>query len=86
MLWPPASSGQHGELFLSTILEGPNKWKVRPVAEFRAGLAQDRHLAELTKEVAEDNCSLGKHHSISQKIITANSLRSWGDSVPTGRR
>jgi hypothetical protein len=25
---------QHGELFLSTILEGPNKWKVRPVAEF----------------------------------------------------
>jgi hypothetical protein len=25
---------QHGELFLSTILEGPHKWKVRPVAEF----------------------------------------------------
>jgi hypothetical protein len=25
---------QHGELFLDTILEGPNKWKVRPVAEF----------------------------------------------------
>ncbi len=25
---------QHGELFLSTIIEGPNKWKVRPVFEF----------------------------------------------------
>ncbi len=28
------TTDQHGEFFLSTILEGPNKWKVRPVAEF----------------------------------------------------
>jgi len=25
---------QRGELFVDTIIEGPNKWKVRPVAEF----------------------------------------------------
>jgi hypothetical protein len=25
---------QHGELFLDTIIEGPSKWKVRPVFEF----------------------------------------------------
>jgi hypothetical protein len=25
---------QHAEVFLDTIIEGPNKWKVRPVAEF----------------------------------------------------
>jgi hypothetical protein len=25
---------QHGELFLSVILEGPSKWTVRPVCEF----------------------------------------------------
>ena len=25
---------QHAEVFVDTIIEGPNKWKVRPVAEF----------------------------------------------------
>jgi hypothetical protein len=25
---------QHADLFISTIIEGPHTWKVRPVAEF----------------------------------------------------
>jgi hypothetical protein len=32
-LQPSLTRDEHGELFVSTILEGPSKWKVRPVAE-----------------------------------------------------
>lgn len=66
---------QHGELFLSTILEGPNKWKVRPVAEF--------YFDGVTNEPSTFSALIGAIWQVNDKLSFDVAVRqAWVDGRP----
>jgi len=66
---------QHGELFLSTILEGPNKWKVRPVAEF--------YFDGVTNQPSTFSALLGAIWQVNDKLSFDVAIRqAWVDGRP----
>jgi hypothetical protein len=66
---------QHGELFLSTILEGPNKWKVRPVAEF--------YFDGVTNEPQTFSALVGAIWQVNDKLSFDVAVRqAWVDGRP----
>jgi hypothetical protein len=66
---------QHGELFLSTILEGPNKWKVRPVAEF--------YFEGVTNQPSTFSALVGAIWQVNDKLSFDVAVRqAWVDGRP----
>ncbi len=66
---------QHGELFLSTILEGPNKWKVRPVAEF--------YFDGITNQPSTFSALIGAIWQVNDKLSFDVAVRqAWVDGRP----
>jgi hypothetical protein len=74
-------SGDGGDVDVS----GEERRRSEPAPLFHWGPSARRPRSRsspcgIDKRCCGDNCRFGKHHSISQKIVTANSLRSWADS------
>ena len=84
---------QHGELFLDTIIEGPSKWKVRPVFEFYSDsvVNQSQTFSALVGAIwqVRDNLAfdVGLHYALvdRQPVTESRAGLTFGFPVSLGR-
>jgi hypothetical protein len=87
---------QHGELFFDAIIEGPNKWKVRPVFEIYSDslVTQSQTFSGLVGAIWQVNdklsfdarCATRRRRPSRQRVAPGNDLRIPAHSQQTNER